>query len=446
MAEVVPFKGIVYNTDKIADLSAVSTPPYDVISPEEQERFYKTHPHNVIRLILGKTLPTDTAADNRYVRAGRDYAAWRREGVLIENKTPAFYLTAVDFDVQGRALTRYGLIARVRLEPFEKGIVLPHEMTFSKVKSDRFELMKTCHANFSPIFSLYSDQEGILDTLKAAALAHPAGMDFMDTYGFRHRLWAITDPAVTGPVAEKMVAKTIYIADGHHRYETALTYRDWVAGRTPGFTAAHPANYVMMYLTSMEDPGMVILPAHRMLKSVDPSVLTRLIPEAAAFFDISEISFDSEGMPGELKRRVPDTFISALAAGAGRHTIGVFMKNVPKLFLLALKPGAMKERFGDALPRALRDLDVTVLTRLIFTEILEFDQARLDNEGLIAYATNPQTAINGVLSGDYDVTFILNATRIEQVRAVARSGLIMPRKSTYFYPKVITGQIFNPLT
>lgn len=440
MAEVIPFRGIVYNTDKITALASVCTPPYDVISPEEQDRFYDAHPNNVIRLILGRTRDSDTAADNRYTRAGGDYETWRREGVLVEDEVPAFYFTAIDFEAAGRALTRYGLIARVRLEPFEKGIVLPHETTFSKVKSDRFELMKACHANFSPIFSLYSDREKILDTLKAAVAGHPAEMDFEDSYGHHHRLWRITDTGITARVSEKMAAKTIYIADGHHRYETALTYRDWVAGRTPGFTGDHPANYVMMYLTSMEDPGMVILPAHRLLKAVDPEVLERLIPQAAAFFDITEMPFDN-GASG----RVPASFISALEAGTDRHTIGMCMKDVPKLFLLALKPGVMRERFGEDLPEALRNLDVTVLTRLIFMELLEFDQARLDNETLIAYATDPQKAVDGVLSGGYDVTFILNPTQIEQVQAVARSGLIMPRKSTYFYPKVITGQTFNPL-
>ena len=238
--------------------------------------------------------------------------------------------------------------------PLKRGSSLPHETTFSKVKSDRFELMKTCHANFSPIFSLYSDREKILDTLKAAVAGHPAEMEFKDTYGHHHRLWRITDPGITARVSEKMAAKTIYIADGHHRYETALTYRDWVAERTPGFTDDHPANYVMMYLTSMEDPGMVILPAHRLLKAVDPGVLDRLIPQAAAFFDITEMPFDT-GVSG----RVPASFISGLEAGTECHTIGVFMKDVPKLFLLALKPGAMKARFGDELPEALRNLDVT---------------------------------------------------------------------------------------
>lgn len=440
MAEVIPFRGIVYNQQRIKDLAAVCTPPYDVISPEEQEHFYTADLHNVIRLILGRTSDSDSAADNRYTRTGRNYHAWLAEGILVRDEMPAFYLTTIDFEAAGHALKRYGLIARVRLEPFEKGVVLPHETTFSKVKSDRFELMKVCHANFSPIFSLYSDRENILETLMAAVIGQAADMAFTDTYGHHQRLWRITDPAVTALVSKKMAAKTIYIADGHHRYETALTYRDWVAGQTPGFTDAHPANYVMMYLSSMEDPGMVILPAHRLLKEVDPGMLAGLLSRAAEFFDITEVPFDSGG-----SGRVPPAFSSALEAGADRHTIGVFMKTLPNLFLLSLKPGVMKAHFGDALPAALRDLDVTVLTRLIFMDLLGFDQASLDNEKLIAYATAPQKAVDGVLSGAWDVTFILNPTRIEQVQAVAQSGLIMPRKSTYFYPKVVTGQTFNPL-
>jgi len=440
MAEVIPFRGVVYNTDIVTDLAAVSTPPYDVISPEEQEAFYAAHPENVIRLILGRIGDSDSATDNRYTRAGCDYDAWRRKGVLVHDPIPAFYLTTVEFTVDGRSLKRYGLIARVRLEPFDKGIILPHETTFSKVKTDRFELMKVCHANFSPIFSLYSDRENILEALMAAVVRQRADMEFTDTYGHRHRLWRITDPEVTAWVTRKMAPKTIYIADGHHRYETAMTYRDWVAEHTPGFTAAHPANYVMMYLSSMEDPGMVILPAHRLLKTVAPEAMDRLMSQVASFFDITEIPLDADD-----RGRVPMTFVKGMAAGTEQHAIGVFMKSDPRLFLLILKPGAMKDRFGDAVPAALRDLDVTVLTRLIFMDLLGFDQARLDNEKLIAYETTPQKAVDKVLSGDYDIAFILNPTRIEQVRAVAQSGLIMPRKSTYFYPKVITGQVFNPL-
>lgn len=440
MAEVIPFRGVVYNTDIVTDLAAVSTPPYDVISPEEQAAFYAAHPENVIRLILGKTGDADSPTDNRYTRSARDYEDWLRKGVLVQDQAPAFYLTTVEFAAAGRSLKRYGLIARVRLEPFDKGIILPHETTFSKVKTDRFELMKVCHANFSPIFSLYSDRENILETLMAAVVRQTPDMEFTDTYGHRHCLWRITDPDVTGRVTRKMAAKTIYIADGHHRYETALTYRDWVAGHTPGFTDAHPANYVMMYLSSMEDPGMVILPAHRLLKAVAPEAMDRLMSRAASFFDIAEISVD----PGD-PERVPTTFIKGLAAGAEQHVIGVFMRHDPRLFLMTLKPGVMKDRFGDAVPAALRDLDVTVLTRLILMDLLGFDQARLDNENLIAYETTPQKAVRRVCSGGYDIAFILNPTRIDQVRAVAESGLIMPRKSTYFYPKVITGQVFNPL-
>jgi uncharacterized protein (DUF1015 family) len=266
-------------------------------------------------------------------------------------------------------------------------------------------------------------------------------MAFTDSSGHHHRLWRIADPGITADVTDKMAEKTIYIADGHHRYETALTYRDWVAERTPGFTGDHPANYVMMYLTSMEDPGMVILPAHRLLKDVDPDALAQLIHRSAPYFEITKTPLaDGNGC------RVPAAFETALAAGAADHTIGVYMKGAPAtLFLLTLKPGAMAARFGEALPPALRDLDVTVLTRLILMELLGFDQARLDDETRIAYATAPQKAVDAVRSGEYDVTFILNPTRIEQVRAVARNGLIMPRKSTYFYPKVVTGQAFNPL-
>ncbi len=440
MAKVIPLRGIVYNPDKIKNLADVTTPPYDVISPEEQEQAYSCHPNNVIRLILAKESENDTEDDNRYTRAASCCTLWCDNDILIRDQKLAVYFTSVSFDLDGKTITRYGFIARVYLEPFEKKIVLPHEKTFSKVRSDRLELMKTCHINFSPVFALYSDGDNILETLKNAVNGKSPDMDFTDTNGHRQTLWKITDPDVHKFIENAMKSKRIFIADGHHRYETALDYRKWVSENDPDFSPDHPANYIMMNLVSMEDPGLVILPAHRMLKQVDRKSLDEFIPKAKEYFDIWSVPFKKDNIKASIEK-----FAKELKDGDGFHTIGFMMKTRHDLYLMKLKPNVMDEVFKDDIPEVLRDIDVTVLTNLVFMKILGFDKARLDNEKLIGYSSIIEKAIKGVLDGEYDITFIINPTKIGQVRKVAGEGLIMPRKATYFYPKVITGQVMSPL-
>ncbi len=440
MAKVIPLRGIVYNPDKVENLADVTTPPYDVISRKEQKQAYACHPNNVIRLILAKESANDTENDNRYTRAASCCSLWCDDNILIRDQKHTIYFTSVRFELDGETITRYGFIARVYLEPFEKKVVLPHEKTFSKVRSDRLELMKACHINFSPVFALYQDGDNILTTLKNATNGKSPDMDFIDTNGHRQTLWRITDPVVHGFIESAMKNKKIFIADGHHRYETALDYRDWVRRNNPDFSSDHPANYIMMSLTSMEDPGLVILPAHRMLKQVDNKILDEFIPKADEYFDIWPMPFEQDNIKaaaGKLAKKLKD--------GDGFHTIGFMMKTSPDLYIMRLKPNVMDGLFKDDIPEALRNIDVTVLTHLVFMKILGFDQARLDNEKLIGYSSIIEKAIQGVLDGECDITFILNPTKIGQVRKIAHEGLIMPRKSTYFYPKVITGQVMSPL-
>ena len=441
MAQVIPFKGILYNTQKISNLADVVAPPFDVISAQEQTAFHQRHPQNIIRLTLGATGESDTPENNRYTRASECLNRWLSEGYLQFDMEPAIYFTSVEFLFEGKRVTRYGLIALIGLEPFEKGIVVPHEKTFSKVKSERLELMKACHTNFSPIFSLFSDEtNGIFDTLKHAVYNKTANIVFSEQNEQKHKLWRITDTDVHRLVSDGLKDKKIYIADGHHRYETALNYRDWVSSRVSGLNSHHPANYVMMYLSSMEDPGLIILPAHRLLNEVPAEDRESFIRKAERYFDIITLPYDNNRHKEDLAQ-----FISLLKSNVSKHCIGVCMKDRPELYLLILKPGVMENMFGRELPKALINIDVTILTHLIFMEILGFDQARLDNEGLIAYSSIEKEAVNAVVSGRHDIAFILNPTKIQQVRDIAEAGLIMPRKATYFFPKVITGQVMNSL-
>ncbi|MBW1695082.1 MAG: DUF1015 domain-containing protein [Deltaproteobacteria bacterium] len=441
MARIAPFKGILYNTNTIK-LAEVVAPPFDVISKEEQENFHRCHPNNMTWLTLGKTTKDDTNSNNPYTRAADYLNTWLSKNILIQDVTTSYYLTSHTFPFEGKPIARYGLICLVGLEPFEKGIVLPHEKTFSKIKSQRLELIKACKSNLSAIFSLYSDHENrILDKLKGAVLEKSADIDFTDNNNHEHRLWRITDNGVHRYVSEAFKDKTIFIADGHHRYETALKYKEWLTENSPDFNSDHPANYVMMYLCSMEDPGLIILPAHRMLNEVPEPLRASLISNAPQYFDVTTFPFEKTG-----KEQAKKDFISALKSKSSLNCIGVFMKDRSELCLLTLKSGVMEQKFGDELPESLKNIDVTVLTRLIFMELLGFDQARLDNERLIAYSSIADDAIEAVAAGKHDIAFIINPTRIEQVRSIAENGLIMPRKATYFYPKVITGQVMNSVS
>jgi len=441
MARIIPFKGVFYNPDKIHNLGDVTIPPYDVISKQEQLDFHNRHPYNIIRLTLGKQAENDTNKNNWHTKAAGFFNDWLSKNILARDNSPSLYLTSVEFSSENTMITRYGLIALVGLEPFDKGIVIPHEKTFSKVTAERFELIKNCHANFSPIFGIYSDQNDILGSLKDAACAKIPNMKFIDSHGLKHKLWRITDTSVHSHITDAMKEKKLLIADGHHRYETALKYKKWISKIKPGFSADHPANYVMMYLSSMEDPGLIILPAHRMLKEVQDSDLTTFIQKAENYFEITTIPFDEKS-----RENARAQFISALRSNSSRNIIGVFIKNRQEFYLLTLKPQIMKQMFGKEIPASLRSLDVTVLTRLVLMEILGFDQSRLNNAKLITYSSCDKQAIKEVASGRYDISFILNPTKIDQVRDITRQGLIMPRKSTYFYPKVITGQVINKLT
>ncbi len=441
MATILPFKGIRYNFREIKSLSEVTTPPYDIISEAEQKAYYDRHPFNIIRLDKAKTTENDTPSDNAFTRAAADFKDWQAKKILIRDPEPAFYLTTVEFPLDGTKITRYGLMTRVRLEPFSKKVILPHEETFSKVKSERLELMKACHANFSPIFSIYSDREGALAALKSAVSGKTPEADFSDDYGHRHRMWRILNPAVQQQVTAAMQDLRLYIADGHHRYETALNYREWVKQNTPDFDETHPANFIMMYLCAIEDPGLIILPTHRLLSGISDAAIETLLREAATFFDIREVCTGSNSVD-----EARTGLTAAMTQDLSKHTIGVVLKNRPGCYALSLKEGVMDNLFAEKIAKPLQSLDVTVLTHLILIRMLGIDPASLDNEKFIAYTSKMENAISSVHNGQHDIAFILNPATNEQVQKIAETGLTMPRKTTYYYPKAITGHVINALT
>lgn len=442
MADVIPFRGILYNPDKVDNLADVITPPFDVISGTEQEVFYARSPYNMVRLILGKASADDSPLHNPHSRAADHLKNWVAQRALVRDIVPAFYLTTLDFTTDNRLVTRSGLIAAVRLAPFDAGIILPHEHTFTNVKSERLALMKACHANFSPIFVMVPDDDGdFINLIRHLSTERTPDIAFRAHDGFQHKLWRVVDSDSVLNVSAALQSRKLYIADGHHRYETALNFRKWVHAGHPNLSDGHPANFVMMYLCSMADPGLVIRPAHRMLRDVPSSAIDRLLVRAKPYFEIETISFRGSERDSALER-----FIGKMNGNGIGQSIGMALKDRRAFYYLTLKNSpALNDLFGLDCPGPLRQLDVTVLTRLIFTEFLEFDQARLDNEKLIDYTTDAREAVGRVKRGDFDACFILNPTSVEQVRDVADQGLVMPRKATYFYPKVTTGLVINPL-
>jgi uncharacterized protein (DUF1015 family) len=439
MAEFKPFRGIRYNIELIKDFSQVVTPPYDVISPAERDHYHERHPHNVIRLILGKPQPEDNDQNNVHTRAAQFLDTWLDNKVLLQDSKPGFYLTSVSFDLFGRHVTRYGVTGWVRLEPFDKGIVLPHEKTFSKVKAERLSLIKACQANLCPIFGLYSDKNGIAASLISSANNFAPDIELTDDKGLMHRLWYLADDQMIADLTDALKNQTIYIADGHHRYETALNFREWFKENNGSYTLTHPSNYVMMSLISMEDPGLIILPAHRLLSSIPQESLDRFFAQAPQYFDIKEVPIQDS-----MERAAEKTW-TLLKENTAKNAIGVYAKNQKQIHIMILKSGIMEQNFGHEMHPALLDPDVSVLNRLIMMELLSFDKDRMDDENQIAYRTEVYDALRAVSEQTADICFLLNPTKMEHVKRIAENRLIMPRKATYFYPKEISGMVFNLL-
>ena len=441
MARVIPFRGILYDPKKVPDLKAVVTPPHDVVSEREQQEYYEAHPQNMIRLILGKVYPEDTEHDNRYSRAAKFFRSWLDEGMLRQDKEPAFYVTEMDYRLDGEVRTRFGFIALVGLESFEKGIILPHEKTFSATNIDRLKLIEESRANFSPIFSLFPDPENeIFRSLRAGIQGLRPDLDFEDLMGYQHRLWRVKDQQIHKEIGQRLADHTLYIADGHHRYETALRYRNRILSQQTALDPNDPCNFVMMYLTSMHDSGLTIRPAHRVLCNEGKADVEGFINKARAYFDIETLDFDSLN-----RKQIEKAFLSKVKTGTNGTVIGAALRDDKGFYVLRVKEGVMDHLFGQEIPVPLRKLDVTAVTKLVLQEILSLNGAALDDEGCILYTSRVDRALDAVRTGKCAIALILNPTRLDQVQEVSDAGLIMPRKSTYFYPKVMTGLVINKI-
>jgi uncharacterized protein (DUF1015 family) len=425
MADIQPFRGVLYDTQRVKP-DEVLTQPYDKITSAMQERYQKLSPYNLVHIELGKEAPGDSESDNKYTRARDSYQAWLREGVLRRAAKPALYYLEQTFaapDGSGKR-TRKALIARVRLHRWDEGVILPHEHTLSKPKADRLSLLRACGSQQGQIFMLYPHpQHNPLPTPKD----EPAFVA-TDDYGVVNKLWEISDPAAIQSAQDALRDANFYIADGHHRYETALAYRDECRA-APGKTDPNaPSEFVMATLVDMTDPGLVVLPTHR-------SVANLTGFDRQHFREQLTKNFSIEPQP---------TLENLLAAmKGGQHLIGM---RDPEGFAL-LRPknlDALRPLFADK-PPLWHTLDVAILHVAILEALLGIDEVRLREESNVTYWREPEKATELVQTGKSQLAFFLNPTQVEEVRAIADARSRMPQKSTDFYPKLLSGIVINDL-
>jgi len=443
MASIKPFRGFLYNREKIENLELVVAPPYDVITSEQQTSYYQKHPCNVIRLILGKEEPSDDERENKYTRAARYLSTWQQDNILIRNSKPSIYFYTQDFILPDEASRRRkGFVCLIKLEEFSSGVVFPHEKTLSKPKTDRLKLMLACGANFNPVFSLYSDPElNIEDAIDAVGETSPY-LDIKDENDVRHKLWSVDNLEIIEQLKEVMKDKTLLIADGHHRYETALNYRNLMRQKYPGYTGDEPFNYTMMYFTNMNDAGLIVLPTHRLVKNIDfnPS---EFVKKAQKYCEVETVSASLETKDSQVRKKI---MVAMKNEATERYLFGMCSKREDRYFIFRLRDfSLLDELLGRGTSSALRNLDANIMEVLVFQTLLGISCSDPQHEEKIKFVHSDEEAVNMVKSGEYEVAFLVNPTRIEQVQAVATQGEVMPQKSTYFYPKLLSGVVINQM-
>jgi len=434
VAEIRPFKGIRYNHKIIKDVGSVVCPPHDVIPPQLQEELYHRNEYNFVRIEFGRDFP-DKPEDNRYTRAATTLEQWLENNVLQAEGQPAIYIHDYYFAYQGKSYKRRGMIVRVKLEEWSKRIIFPHEGTLSRSKSDRLSILWSCQSNTSPILAMYQDNENkIMTGIKQEIRKKPV-IETSPIAGEKHVVWAITDLAVIDNICNYMAIQPLYIADGHHRYESALMYKhERETMSSPNGDAGY--NYVMMTLVEFNDPGLLILPPHRLVQGVSKFELKNLQEKLSNFFIIQEFSVDDPNIWHQIDR--------ILIGGFEQVHLGIYGLDNAKLFILQLKD---PKSIGSMMPAFHTDiykrLDVSIIDHVILEIMLN-----LGNQGepaTLSYTYSKQDAVNRVRDGEFQMAIMLNPVKAEVIKAIADSGDRMPRKSTYFYPKEPAGLVFNRL-
>jgi len=422
MATIKPFGALRFGS-KAGKLEELTCPPYDIISEDERKQLLARSPRNIVRLELPRE------GEDPYAQAGSVLKQWLQDGVLTQDEPPGFYLYKETFSTGDGPRSIMGLTCMVKLEEFEKGVVLPHENTLSKAKADRFNLMCATGCNLSAIYSIYSDAENrIYPHLEKQVKGDPI-MEFSSDDGILHQVWKITDPAETAKIAALFEDKKLYIADGHHRYETALNYRNHL--RDAEGNAEREADYVMMTLTHMEHPGLLVFPTHRVVHGLENFDAERLLAACGDHFALQKLA--AAALPEAL----------AQASEKGESALGMILPS--DSYLLSLRSGAIMDELLPDSSQAMRGLDVSVLHTLVLERLLGIDKENMAQQRNLFYTRDAAGAIAAVADGSANCAFLLNATKVDEIAAVAAAGEKMPQKSTYFYPKLITGHLMAKL-
>ena len=410
---VIPFRGLRYNATQVEGIANVIAPPYDVIKPEERVALEARHPANIIRLILSQPLDDDTDDANQYTRAGGLMNQWITDGTLVQDASPRYYIYDQSFSApDGKHYTRRALIGLVKLEPFENRVVLPHERTHAGPKIDRLNLMRQCHANLSPIFVLYADADGDIEQIMGSFTdEHRPEVDCEERFGSTHRLWCLDDAERNTEIQTLFSQRPLLIADGHHRYETALAFQEEMA-----HTGIQGYGYMMVNLVRMESPGLAVLAIHRLLDHLSPDSITHAITKLPEVFDVHELDTQT-------------TLMAQLEARRGKSpAVGLYTAD---------------DKYRLLTPRSTEpgQLDVVLVQETLIKEMFQVETLA-DH---ISYTAYMDDAVAHVKGGTGRVALLMNPTPVEQVLEVAMAGSIMPQKSTYFYPKMATGFVLNLL-
>ncbi len=439
MPQIQAFRGLRYNLAKVGSLSDVIAPPYDVIDGALQQQLYDNSPYNFIRLELTKPQPGSTDPNAIYADAAQKFRQWVRDGVFQREPDPAVYVYHQIFDFAGRTYTRRGFMARVRLVRFGEGNIYPHEQTHAKAKDDRLRLTRACEANLSQIFGLYPDPENDAQNLLENHVAGTAGLEATDHLGVLHRLWPVTDQRLIGQVANLVEAKPMFVADGHHRYETACNYRDELAEQAGGsLPDDHPAQFVLSMLMSMDDPGLVVLPTHRLFHSVAALDADELQTKLGTAFDCEPC-----GVGPEAARNVWQQITELDDQGA----FGLYTAKDSKWTLVTANSSTAEQMQRVAAEQSddWRNLGVAVLHGLIIDELLGMKGH--PKPTYVHLVSEVIDGLKGQLEGglDYQLAALVMPASVEDVRRVSLHQERMPAKSTYFYPKLLSGLVVNPL-
>ena len=443
MPEVLPFRGFRYAAARATALSRLISPPYDAVSPAQREDLAARSPHNIIHLDLGEDRQGDGPHENKYVRAARSFERWSADGTLRQDPAPALYPLEQSFTgPDGRPRVRRGFVAACRLHGYDEGIVLPHEKTLTAPKADRLEQLKRIAVNLSPVLGLYEDEhtEGgrALDAAIASA-AEPVAEAYSDD-GTHHRLWRVDDPAAMARLRQVLAERKVVIADGHHRYESALLYRDLVDREQPGRPAGAGHRFIMMALCSMSDPGVVIYPTHRLLLGLRDLRLGRFLDELGKYFIVDTLQEDLRRPAGRAWA------VSKLAEHSGKSTTFLMVAAEDgRGRILTLRDDA--DLSGVPLPAnvTLRDLDVTALHTIVFQHLLGLSPRLQELGENVRFEVDAGEVVTRTLSGECQLGFLVNPTPMWQVQAVAEAGETMPQKSTLFYPKLASGLVLRKI-